>query len=363
MSCDNDFSKCLDTYSSNCIIWEGPDIPCLGITSKQSLTAVETAIANEVCIILGDIDVSTVTLTAELIGLLGSNNQSISNLFQILIDYGVTLRDIIDDIKTEFEASKSLTLDFKCITPPATINIQSSIQSLITSYCTLKQTVDNLPGAVTAGITNTVTQVLGNVLTAIQPNRVVKTGQGSSFKVAFRGFVPYYTALAYYGTLTDFDSTGKGITNSPMDGWYICNGNNGTPDLRGRSLVGATLEVGGGVLHPDVNPTQNGGLGAYQRWGTGGAIRVKLNESQMPSHIHDVYDAGHQHTVQDTYADPIAGGGISGGWASGHTKKYRYELPTTSVGYANIKQNSKGGNDFHENRMPYNVTVWIMMKD
>ena len=48
-------------------------------------------------------------------------------------------------------------------------------------------------------------------------------------------------------------------------GWAICNGQNGTPDLRNRFIVGT---------------------GAYNLGNTGGANSVTLTATQMPNHAH-----------------------------------------------------------------------------
>lgn len=57
-----------------------------------------------------------------------------------------------------------------------------------------------------------------------------------------------------------------GDENSPPDGWVFCNGENGTPDLRGRFPVGAGRQ--------------------YNVGDTGGAEQVELTLEQMPSHSH-----------------------------------------------------------------------------
>ena len=59
-----------------------------------------------------------------------------------------------------------------------------------------------------------------------------------------------------------------------MEGWYICNGQNGTPDLRGRFLVGKT----------DYYPY----IGFM-----GGLEQVRLSVNEMPRHTH--LDMGHSH--------------------------------------------------------------------
>ena len=65
-----------------------------------------------------------------------------------------------------------------------------------------------------------------------------------------------------------FDSEGKGL-NEMID-WYLCDGRNGTPDLRGVFIAGR---------HPDLTD--------YNRIGKKGGInQIKLTIDQMPYHTH-----------------------------------------------------------------------------
>ena len=79
--------------------------------------------------------------------------------------------------------------------------------------------------------------------------------------------------------------TNENVSNLPMNsiiiwygkrdavpkGWAICNGQNDTPDLRGRFVVG--------VL-PD------GPQSPFNQKETGGNISIKLTTNQMPAHSH-----------------------------------------------------------------------------
>lgn len=63
------------------------------------------------------------------------------------------------------------------------------------------------------------------------------------------------------------------VANIPS-GWYLCDGSNGTPDMRGRMAIGAG--------------------GAYSVGATGGAPSVTLTTNEMPAHAH-------AHTAQRWY--------------------------------------------------------------
>lgn len=58
----------------------------------------------------------------------------------------------------------------------------------------------------------------------------------------------------------------SGVASAIPSGWYLCDGNNGTPDLRNRFIVGAGS--------------------TYQPGNTGGSDSVTLTTEQMPSHTH-----------------------------------------------------------------------------
>ena len=66
----------------------------------------------------------------------------------------------------------------------------------------------------------------------------------------------------------------SGDIASIPSGWALCNGANGTPDLRDKFVVGATSDSSG-TSYPGLQP------GA-----SGGEAEVTLTEAQLPSHTH-----------------------------------------------------------------------------
>jgi hypothetical protein len=127
------------------------------------------------------------------------------------------------------------------------------------------------------------------------------------------------------------DPTGRGLADGPRAGWALANGNaaNGTADLRKLWRV----------AYSD-NPTDAGG--DYDTVGkTGGAESVTLTIAQMPAHTHPYVDKYHAET-RDTDAGSNA-------------RPYQERNDNKTTG-------STGGNQAHENRPPYYVTVvwqWI----
>lgn len=60
----------------------------------------------------------------------------------------------------------------------------------------------------------------------------------------------------------------SGASNAIPEGWFLCDGNNNTPDLRNRFIVGAGS--------------------SYAVGNTGGADTVTLTSSNIPAHFHNV---------------------------------------------------------------------------
>jgi microcystin-dependent protein len=73
-----------------------------------------------------------------------------------------------------------------------------------------------------------------------------------------------------------------GSIGSVPTGWYLCDGSNGTPDLRDRFIIGAGS--------------------SYSVGATGGSTTHTLTTSEMPSHSHTatVTDPGHNHSITAT---------------------------------------------------------------
>ena len=183
--------------------------------------------------------------------------------------------------------------------------------NLLTTTVTTAQVAQNLTGtpsisvnAITASGSVTASSFIGDGsnLTNIQAGQVV----GNSIFVQ--------------GMIIMWNST---VASIPT-GFVLCDGSNGTPDLRGRFVVGH---------HPNNND--------YEIDDTGGSESVTLTVAQMPSHKHDT-------TFDNKKYFP--GGGstsISFGGAGG------YPADTFSM-------SNEGGGQSHENRPPYYALCYIM---
>jgi microcystin-dependent protein len=130
-----------------------------------------------------------------------------------------------------------------------------------------------------------------------------------------------------------------GSIGSVPSGWYLCDGTNGTPDLRDRFIIGAgsTYSVGA----------------------TGGSANHTLTTSEMPSHTHTATstDSGHTHTFPYQNYSYTAGGTAFNGVAAGSSGSV-----TTVAGNANITTTiaaTGSGNSFSVLN-PYYALAYIM---
>ena len=129
----------------------------------------------------------------------------------------------------------------------------------------------------------------------------------------------------------------SGQVSAIPEGWSLCDGTNGTPDLRDKFIVGAG--------------------NSYSVGATGGAASVTLSVAQMPSHSHSASassDGGFEHSLGDQH------GGGNAYYGMG-TIYYDNNRDLGDHSHA-ITVNSTGGGQPHENRPPYYSLAFICKK-
>ena len=135
----------------------------------------------------------------------------------------------------------------------------------------------------------------------------------------------------------------SGAANAIPSGFVLCDGNNSTPNLTDRFVVGAGAAYGVGA--------------------SGGSSTVTLSLAQTPSHTHtaSVSDPGHQHNTSVTGAALFPGfGNITIGYGGpGGYPATVFSMSNANTGIS-VSNNSQGGGQSHENRPPYYALCYIM---
>ena len=217
---------------------------------------------------------------------------------------------------------------------------------------------------ITGGNVSAVTGVGVTFTSAILNNSVATTKNimDKSTAIATTAFV--HTVMPI-GIIVMWNSTAASI---PM-GWQLCDGSNGTPNLRGQFVVGAG--------------------GTYNVGDTGGAASVTLDTTQMPIHTHGLSGTlqttgagGHNHSIIDpghthSYTATLQGGTayqMSGGSFSISPTAQTTGSVTTGISTAAVVDHahsvsltgttlSTGGQvgttQGHENRPPYYALCYI----
>jgi len=189
---------------------------------------------------------------------------------------------------------------------------------------------------VTGNISSTgggnITTVSGNIYT----NNGHISNNGFSSNTAAQGVtgpIPKGAVILWSGSAASIPS-----------GWALCDGANGTPNLRDRFVVGAGL--------------------SYSTGQTGGASQVTLSLAQLPSHGHAVTtttDGNHWHRTGGSHEWSAYGFGSTqvirnDNIGNGHCPYTAWEGDHSHA----VVTSMKGGGGSHENLPPYFVLCYIM---
>lgn len=135
-----------------------------------------------------------------------------------------------------------------------------------------------------------------------------------------------------------FDERGVGRKGTNVEGWAICNGMDGRPDLRGRFIVGAGKDNSRGSLPYTLQKD-------YQIADTGGAAMPTLTLRQMPRHNHKFDGIIYRDALIDAWGD----------------KRDWGFLKTQNNGINNDpKMEQVGDNEPFENRPPYYALLYLI---
>lgn len=373
MSCSNCYNGCTEIVSDQCVKYTGIDVPILGIKTGDSLSYVEQSLIGFL--------VSTLNGTGIKLEI---NPQIICEIVNknLVACEDLTLPNVINAlIKAVCELDTRVTAledDLAALEGPYTVGCLTGVTSGSGTHAILQAVITTLCDHI-ADFNAFVIDVETNYVKKSELCALVAACAPSPGLVQYKDRMVPYTVVEYYGSLSNFDSSGAGLSANGFDKIYLCNGANGTPDKRGRIPVGAIQAVpGGGPLSPVVDPGVAGNPN-YALNTTAGANTVTLTTAQIPAHTHvantNFVDPGHSHFVANpgdtsTLLDSThtAAAGHSTGGNLG------YDLvnttgTTATVGLTNVKQTgitvgvsnqSEGGGQSHSNIPPVLGCYYIM---
>ena len=298
MSCTNCYTGCVEITPDKCVRYTGANNVALGIETGDTLLAVEQALIDTVVSFLDGTGIDITIAPSDYCALVTAylpvgRVPNADELFTALVKAACNLQTQITGINATLT---TLNADYTigCLTGvTASSDTHAIVQAVINKACSTATDLTALALDVSTNYVklSQLNSLIAAYLSSITPGAV-----------QFKDRMVPFTVVEYYGPLTNFDNTGKGLTNQGFTDIYLCNGNNGTPDKRGRVGVGAIVGVPGGALPAATNPSTPGNPN-YNILDVTGANTVTLTTAQIPSHTHaatasatsTVTDPGHTH--------------------------------------------------------------------
>ena len=394
MSCTNCFNGCAETISDQCVKYTGIDIPALGIHNGDNLLAVENAITTFLVPAINGTGIKPIIDPTIICNIVKSYLPACTTctgftLNELLTAIVKSICDIQTQINTINSTLNTLNADYTigCLTGvTASSDTHAIVQAVINNLCSLNSAfsilVANLPNTYVA---------IANFTTLIQDYL-----DSVNFLGLAKDIMVPYAAIPYFGPLSNYPSAldSLSLTGQGTGYWqkvYLCNGLNGTPDLRGRTLVGVTTGMGGAGFPSGspVNPATPGVPDYTISVTTGlpvteyGDCIVTLGVGQIPNHNHPgstvaITDPEHYHNVANGEAGtsilveetPYLSYFGSFGGSSENNNYYfkgtadvpdrgRTSSATTGI-TATPTIAGQGGGDFHNNVQPSRASFYIM---
>lgn len=296
MGCSNCYNGCADIISDQCVKYTGIDIPGLSIVKGDPLITVENQIINKILDLMTGAGIIPEILPEDLCTLVSSYlpvsgtitlNDVISALFRSVCSLDTRLT-LVEDSVVALDADYVID----CLTGvTASSGTHAILQAAIVKLCALDDDLVALESDLSTNyvLISNINDYIAAYLAGIPSSNLYNSKM-----------IPY-VAVPYFGVTSGlFDITGAGIGD-----WvkiYLCNGQNLTPDLRGRTLVGATT-MGNNSFNPAVDPGIPGNPTYNVNDVQGSNLAVLNSANQLPPHSHSttvtINDPGHFHGSVD----------------------------------------------------------------
>lgn len=143
-----------------------------------------------------------------------------------------------------------------------------------------------------------------------------------------------------------------GASNAIPTGWHLCDGTNGTPDLRDQFIVG-----GGGAMATSGGSVQTDTQGAHTHSGNTGGYTLQI--ADIPSHSHSPITADSTVNTGGIGTFMVITNNTNGGFVSPRSLS-NSSVGNTGGGGSHSHPISSDGAHFHNHTPPYRAVFAIM---
>jgi len=353
--------KCLDKdiVSSYCVNWQGKPFETLGVCTGDNLTEVGETILNELVkleqgegITIDDILAGCADLDLKI----QNSDKSLKSFIKILLEQGCSFETAISQVTVQL--NEAFQVDTKCI--GEVTSKQDFNQKVVDKLCDMQNQLTILQESFQeqegeqSEILTTIKEIIGDSILNKITNcngAIVKNGSGDTATLEFRGMIPIGGRIYGDFDLTKFDNTGKGV--DIYCGYALCNGKNGTVDMR--DFVPAMATNIPGVTRLFDHTTNVGdNLGSNS---------VTLTIAQIPSHNHIINVTNGPVSMTYREFSTTASTGteypLEGVDQRGSIKFRKDNVSVTGTTNVSATSSNVGNGQSHSNIQPTHYGVWI----
>ncbi len=224
---------CPEALSANCVVWTGANITCLDISNGDRISEVVCAIADKICNICKDIDVSTLDLSC-LIDLCNGcpEDRSVKTILQLILDNQCKLQDLISGGSGDTDCCE-IIVNMKCLKKfddfgneiPQDLN--AALQSIVNEVCdhktvliSLQSQIDDLQDQIDA-LPDPSTYTEPDITTCLTP---VAAPVSEVVPIVTADYCDYKDLVGDDATITQAISqqcSGLNSSLSLVDGWIL----------------------------------------------------------------------------------------------------------------------------------------------
>lgn len=171
----NQNRSCPDVLSNECIVWQGGDVPALGIENGDQLSESEYIITQKILELFDDIDMSEIDLNCiQTTCQQKCKDTSLKAIIQLLFDNQCCLNDLITS-GGGGTSSTTVNLNMRCLTilddfgNPIPQDLNQSLQTIINQVCSSTTSITSINATLTS-LQNQIDGIETTPVTVPEPN-------------------------------------------------------------------------------------------------------------------------------------------------------------------------------------------------